>query len=165
MQAKAFSRRSAIARVATRRSVTVAIAAGLLSIPIFAGLSFIPDSTFKDSNLNGWRPLGDASWHAQSGEITGAVKPGGGGGWLFLDHSYQDVGFHALFRCTGGCQAGVLIRGEKTPEGYKGIYVSLNEDDVPSFDVTLDAQGKELHRERLRSIGGLTRSPTKPRGG
>ncbi len=43
----------------------------------------------------------------------------------------------------------MLIRAEKTPEGYKGIYVSLNEDNVPSFDVTLDAQGKELHRERL----------------
>src|ERR1700688_691829 len=137
--------------------VAAAIAAVLLSIPVFAGLTFIPDSTFKGSTLNGWHPLGDASWHAQAGEITGTVKPGGGGGWLFLDQSYHDVGFHAQFKCTGGCQAGVLIRGEKTPEGYKGIYVSLNEDNVPSFGVTLDAQGKELHRERLRSIGGLTR--------
>src|SRR6202035_3598397 len=122
-----------------------------------AGLTFIPDATFKGSTLTGWHPLGDAAWLAQAGEITGTVKPGGGGGWLFLDQSYQDVGFHAMFRCTGGCQTGVLIRAEKTPEGYKGIYVSLNEDNVPSYAVTLDAQGKELHRERLRSIGGLTR--------
>ena len=35
--------------------------------------------------------------------------------------------------------------------------MSLDEENVPSFGVTLDAQGKELQRERLRSIGGLTR--------
>jgi hypothetical protein len=162
MQANGFSLRSAMARMATRPFLAVAIAAVLLSIPTFAGLSFIPDSTFKGSNLNGWHPLGAASWRAQAGEITGAVAPGGGGGWLFLDQSYQDVGFHALFRCTGGCQAGVMIRSEKTSEGYKGIYVSLNEDNVPSYDVTLDAQGKELHREPLRSIGGLTRVAPPP---
>ncbi len=76
MKANGFSTRNELARMATRRSLLVAIAAVLLSIPIFAGLSFVPDSTFKDSNLNGWRPLGDASWHAQAGEITGAVKAG-----------------------------------------------------------------------------------------
>ena len=122
MQPNGFSPRDAMARKATRRSgghgyVAAAIAAVLLSIPVFAGLTFIPDSTFKGSTLTGWHPLGDAAWRAQAGEITGTVKPGGGGGWLFLDQSYQDVGFHAMFKCTGGCQAGVLIRAEKTPEG------------------------------------------------
>ncbi len=152
MQANGFSLRSCAA----------AIAAVSLSLPVFAGLTFIPDSTFQGSSLSGWHPVGDASWHAQAGEITGTVAPGSAGGWLFLDQSYQDVGFHAQFRCTGGCQAGVLIRSEKTPEGYKGIFISLNEDNVPSYDVTLDAQGKELHRERLRSIGGLTRVAPPP---
>ncbi len=151
-----------MARTATRRPdargyFAAAAAAVLFSIPVFAGLTFIPDSTFKGSSLNGWHSLGDAVWRAQAGEITATVKPGGGGGWLFFDRSFQDIGFHAQFKCTGGCQAGVLVRGEKTADGYKGIYVSLNEDNVPSYGVTLDASGKELTRERLRSIGGLTR--------
>jgi hypothetical protein len=137
-----------LAKVA--RAVTV-----FLAVPLFAGLSFIPDTTFTGSSLSAWHTLGGASWNAREGEITGTVKASGG--WLFLDRSYQDVGFHAQFRCTGGCQTGVLIRAEKTADGYKGIYVSLNEDTVPSFGVTLDAQGREVQRERLRSVGGLTR--------
>jgi len=143
--------------LAGKRGRTAAIAAVLLAAPIYAGLTFIPDSSFKGSSLAEWHTLGDASWHAQAGEIVGTVKQGGSGGWLFLNQSYQDVGFHALFRCTGGCKAGVMIRAEKIADGFKGIYVSLDEESVPSFGVTLDAQGKELQRERLRPIGGLTR--------
>jgi Domain of Unknown Function (DUF1080)/FG-GAP-like repeat len=166
VKTKKFSGRNSDAARASllsgSRGVWAAIAAALLSAPIYAGLTFIPDSTFKGSSLAEWHTLGDASWHAQAGEIVGTVKPGGNGGWLFLNQSYQDVGFHALFRCTGGCKAGVMIRAEKTAEGFKGIYVSLNEENVPSFGVTLDAQGKELQRERLRSIGGLTRVAPPP---
>lgn len=139
------------------RGRAAAVAAVWLAAPIYAGLTFIPDSTFKGSSLAEWHTLGEASWRAEAGEIVGTVKPGGSGGWLFLNQSYQDVGFHALFRCTGGCKAGVMIRAEKTADGFKGIYVSLDEENVPSFGVTLDDRGKELQRERLRSIGGLTR--------
>ena len=163
MRANGFSPRHVIARSAARRGYLAAIvAAVLLSIPVFAGLTFIPDSTFSGSSLKGWHLLGEAAWRAHDGEITGTASQSGAGGWLFLDQSYQEVGLHALFRCTGGCQAGVLIQAQKTPEGYKGIFVSLNEDNVPSYDMTLDAQGKELHRERLRSIGGLTRVAPPP---
>ena len=51
----------------------------------------------------------------------------------------------------------MLLRAEKTAEGMKGIYVSLNEGDVASYRVTLDAEGKELHREPLRRAGGQVR--------
>ncbi len=157
MRANGFSPRHVIARSAARRGYLAAIvAAVLLSIPVFAGLTFIPDSTFSGSSLKGWHLLGEAAWRAHDGEITGTASQSGAGGWLFLDQSYQEVGLHALFRCTGGCQAGVLIQAQKTPEGYKGIFVSLNEDNVPSYDIT------ELHRERLRSIGGLTRVAPPP---
>ncbi|HWC95936.1 MAG TPA: FG-GAP-like repeat-containing protein [Candidatus Sulfopaludibacter sp.] len=129
-----------------------------LAIPVFAaGLSFIPDSTFKGSTLTGWHTLGQAAWSAHDGELTGAVKPGGEGGWLILDRSYQDIGFHALFRCTGGCKTGVLLRAEKTADGMKGIYVSLAEGDIAPYRVTLDARGQELTRERLRYAGGMVR--------
>src|SRR6266446_2888540 len=86
--------------------VATAIAVVLISAPVFAGVTFIPDSTFKGSSLTGWHILGQADWRAQGGELIGTAKAGGGG-WLVLDRSYQDVGFHAMFRCTGGCKTGV----------------------------------------------------------
>ncbi len=61
-----------------------------------------------------------------------------------LDKSYQDLKFYAEFRCAENCDAGVLLRAEKTPEGgWKGVYVSLS-GDGGSYDLTLNADGKEL---------------------
>ena len=144
----------------SNRSVYTVIAiTGLLLLgPVFAvGPSFIPDGTVKGSSLTGWHVLGQADWKAQNGEIIGTVKPGGSGGWLVLDRSYQDVGFYASFRCAEGCQTGVLLRAEKTPQGMKGIYASLTQGDVANYSVTLDAQGRILQREKLRRGGGQMR--------
>ena len=131
--------------------------AGLLWLAqVFAvGPSFRPDATVK--SLDGWRALGQADWKAQNGEIVGTPKPGGSGGWLVLDRSYQDVGFYASFRCTGGCKTGVLLRAEKTPQGMKGVYVALTGEDVGGYRVTLDSEGRELQREPLRRGGGQMR--------
>src|SRR5580704_12205715 len=135
----------------------------LLLTPLFGvGPSFKPDATVKGSSLTGWHVLGQASWKAQAGEITGTLKPGGQGGWLVLDHSYQDAGFFASFRCAEGCKTGVLLRAEETPQGMKGIFVSLAAGDVGPYGITLDAEGKELTRERLRAFGGMTRIATPP---
>src|SRR5580704_2714181 len=128
----------------------------------FAALSapgdFVPDTTFKGSSLTGWHPLGQANWKAQNGEITGTVNAGGTGGWLVSDQSLQDLQLYTSFRCTDGCKTGVLLRAEKTPAGgMKGVYVSLNEGDLASYRVTLDAQGQELTREKLKAGGGETR--------
>lgn len=110
---------------------------------------FVPDLVFKGSSLTGWKPLGTADWTANNGEITGTSK-GRDGGWLMLDRKYQDVEFYADFRCTGGCNAGILLRAENTPDGgLKGIYVSLSDGDVESYDVVLNPDGKELSRAPL----------------
>src|SRR5271157_4984823 len=146
--------------VMSKKSVCVVIAiTGLLLLgPAFAvGPPFIPDGTVKGSSLTGWHVLGQADWKAQNGEIIGTAKPGGTGGWLVLDRSYQDVGFYASFRCAEGCQTGVLLRAEKTPQGMKGIYASLTQGDVANYSVTLDAQGQILQREKLRRGGGQMR--------
>jgi hypothetical protein len=137
----------------------IAITGLLLLGPVFAvGPSFIPDGTVKGSSLTGWHVLGQADWKAQKGEIIGTVKPGGSGGWLVLDRSYQDVGFYASFRCAAGCKTGVLLRAEKTAEGgMKGIFLSLVEGDVASYAVALDAEGRELRRQRLHPAGGQMR--------
>jgi Domain of Unknown Function (DUF1080)/FG-GAP-like repeat len=138
-----------------------ATAAGTLLYlaPIFGvGPSFKPDATVKGSSLTGWHTLGQAAWKLQDGEITGTVKPGGQGGWLVLDHAYQDAAFYSSFRCGTGCKTGVLLRAEKTPQGMKGIFVSLNADEVAPYRITLDAEGRELTRDRLRAGGnGMSR--------
>lgn len=132
-----------------------ACAAALFAVSLTgaaAARNFIPDYVFKGSTLTGWQPLGTATWRAENGEIVATPK---GGGWLFLDRSYQDVAIATSFRCGGGCRAGILLRAEKTPDGaLKGIYTSLVDGDLASYRVTLDMQGNETSRERLRPAGG-----------
>jgi hypothetical protein len=139
-----------------RCSVFAALTALLVVAPLFgAGPSFVPDTRFQGSSLGGWHKIGQADWRAENGEIIGMAKQGGG--WLMLDRSYQDTGFYAVFRCTGGCQTGVLLRAEKTAAGMKGVYLELAGGDLAAYQLTLDAQGKELKREPLRRGGGQVR--------
>ena len=126
------------------------------------GLSFIPDYTFKGSTINGWKPLGGADWSAQNGELIGAAKPGSAGGWLMLDRSFQDIGINTLIKITGGTEAGILFRGEKSGDGMKAVLVSINGDSSAAYNVMLDAQGKLISRERLRPAGGMIRMAPPP---
>ncbi len=164
----------------TSRSVRAAAAAAafvllLTPFPRAASRNFAPDAVFTGSSLTGWRTLGPAAWRAANGEITGTATAATGG-WLVLDRSYQDVAFSAEFRCAAGCKAGILLRGEKTPDGgMKGIFVSLTEGDLGSSRVTIDAQGNVTSREPLRQPGGgqlrfappppPNEPPATPRGG
>jgi hypothetical protein len=92
--------------------------------------------------------LGHVNWRAENGEIA-ATPQSQEGGWLVLDKSYQDVEFYTEFRCPEKCDAGVLFRAEKTPEGgWKGVYVSLA-GEGGAYEITLNADGKELNRTRL----------------
>jgi hypothetical protein len=111
----------------------------------------------KGSSLAGWRPLGQADWKAENGEIIGTPKPAGSGGWLVLDRAYQDVGFYASFRCPSGCKTGVLLRAEKTAQGMKGVYFALAGDELIGYRLVLDGEGKEVSREPLRRGGGQMR--------
>ena len=133
----------------------MAASAAFLISALFAAAppAFIPDSTFEGSSLKGWHVMGQADWRAENGELIGTPKSASGG-WLVLDKSYQDVEFYASFRCTGDCQTGVLLRAQKTENGMKGIYVSLTKGDLASYRVTLDAQGRELSREKLGTAAG-----------
>ncbi len=97
---------------------------------------------------------------AKSSEHPSRVGPAG---WLVLDHAYQDSGLYAEYRCSSGCVTGVLFRAEKTPDGgLKGTYVELSDPDLPAYDVTIDAQGKILERNKLRRGGGLVRVAPPP---
>jgi hypothetical protein len=144
--------------------IGAAAAAALFTLaPLFGiGPTFKPDATFTGSALAGWHALGPGDWKANHGEITGTLRAGGQGAWLVLDHSYQDAAFYVSFLCPEGCKTGVLLRAERTPQGMKGIFVSLNTREAAPYRITLDADGRELSRERLRAGGGMTRIASPP---
>src|SRR3984885_4565527 len=113
-----------------------ALSTSLACLPVFAtGPSFHPDVTFAGSSLTGWHTFGQAEWRADNGEIV--ANPKGGGGWLVLDRSYQNIGVYTQFRCAGACETGVLLRAEKTAGGMKGVYVALNDPDLTAYSVTI----------------------------
>jgi len=126
----------------------LATVAALLPVIVAATHDFIPDFTLQASSLAGRPTLGQVQWRVSGNEFVGVPKSADGG-WLVLDKGYQDVEFYAEFRCETACDAGVLIRAEKTADGgLKGVYVPFS-GASDSYDVTLDAQGKELTRTRL----------------
>ncbi|RVU02818.1 DUF1080 domain-containing protein [Mucilaginibacter limnophilus] len=128
------------------------------------GLSFVPDYTFKGSSLAGWLAIGTTRWQAANGELT--VNPKGGNTLLTTAKSFQDVGINLLIKAQPGAEAGVVVRLQKIADGYKGLLVAIKDSDAASYRITLDAQGKELSRERLRPAGNIIRmAPPAPKEG
>jgi hypothetical protein len=140
---------------------TVAVVSLLLSAIFPAAHDFVPDYTFQGSSLAGWRPVGHANWRAENGEII-ATPQNPDGGWLMMDKGYQDLELYTEFRCPETCDAGILTRTEKTPDGgWKGVYTSLS--DGGAYDLTLNSDGKELSRTRLlRATAQFTRIAVGP---
>jgi hypothetical protein len=140
-------------------------------VPIFAarqtflpGPSFQPDSTLTGSGLSQWRTVGAGKWEMSDGHLTGTPGPAGADGWLVMNRSFQDVELFTRFKCSGGCDTGILFRMEKTPDGgMKGVYASLSgEKMVTYFDVTVDSQGKIINRTPLENGGGKMRIAPPP---
>ena len=125
-----------------------------------ANKNFIPDWTFTGSSLADTEQLGAAKWSAQNGEVIGTPSSPDGG-WLLFKNPVQDVQMATSFQCAAGCQAGLLLRLEKTADGFKGVFVSIS--DTPgAFAVTLDAQGRILTKEPLERGGGTVRALAPP---
>lgn len=115
---------------------------------LVAQRDFVPDSVFKGSTLAGWRVLGPARWSAHDGELNAAA--GEEGSWLVSDQKFQDVRSYARLRCQAACNAGILLRAELLPGGgLHGIYVSLAEGNLDTYDLKTDASGKETVRTKL----------------
>jgi len=144
-----------------RKSLVPLILLLAAEIAFASGPSFTPDVRFTGSTTKGWHTFGNASWSADAGTITG--KPAdSGGGWLVLDDSYQDISLYTEFRCEEGCETGVLLRAEKTPDGgMKGIYVSLDDSVLNTYAVTIDSSGKIVKKDKLPR-GGLLARVTPP---
>jgi hypothetical protein len=141
-------------RLRSSLATGAAIAMACVSVGHGAATNFMPDVVFTGSSLASWRPIGQSTWRAENGEIVG-TPTAASGGWLVADRSYQDVAVFAEFRCAAGCQTGVMLRSERTPDGgMKGIFVSLNDGDLAAYRMTLDANGAQTSKERLRAPGG-----------
>jgi hypothetical protein len=148
-------------RVRWRAAIAIVVASMAVTV---TAQNYPTDKKYTPTSLAGWHVLGDAAWRVENGEYVGTPKAPNGG-WLVLDQSFQDTGFFARFKCTGGCRSGVLLRAEKTATGFKGAYVALTGEDLASYAITLDGSGKETTRERLRPAGGQIRfAPPPPAG-
>ncbi len=126
-----------------------------------ASLPFIPDVTFEGSTLKGWHVVGQAEWRAENGELIGKAK-NGGGGWLVLDKSFQDVGLHAMVQCTGDCKTGVMVRSEVNDNGAKGAFFSLAEGDIGARLSTFDGNGQEVDKTEMGRSFGIERVAPPP---
>jgi len=142
----------------TNRRCALAICIGLLTAAAVTAQapSFTPDGVFQGSTLAGWHTVGNAGWRAANGVVTGDGESHGAG-WLMLDHSYQDTGLYAQFRCQGDCDTGVLLRAHKTDKGTEGVFVAIKADELAAYRLTLDANGREIERKKLRLAGGQIR--------
>ncbi len=147
----------------SRLILIVVCVAAMASVP-HANKNFIPDWTFAGSSLADTEQLGAAKWSARNGEVIGTPSSPDGG-WLLFQNPVQDVQMATSFQCAAGCQAGLLLRLEKTADGSKGVFVSIS--DTPgAFAVTLDPQGRFLTKEPLDRGGGTVRAlaPPQPQG-
>jgi hypothetical protein len=96
-----------------------------------------------------WQARGSAAWRVEQGHIVAKVLPGGGGGWLWSDRSYQDLGVKFSFRCRGECRTGILLGAEKSGAHTKGLYIALEPGDVSAYEMTLGANADEVARTKL----------------
>ena len=141
------------------RAMATAVATAvcvLFAISVFtAGPTFRPDYRFAGTALSGFKPMGQAEWTVQNGEIIGTPKDASGG-WLLLDvKEFQDTQLYASVKCVAPCKAGFVMRAEKTPDGgMKGILMSVTENDLVPYLVKIDGSGKELSREPLPAPAG-----------
>jgi 3-keto-disaccharide hydrolase/FG-GAP-like repeat/FG-GAP repeat len=115
--------------------------------------TFVPDWTFKGSSLTGSDQIGQATWRAENGEIVG-TPTSTDGGWLLINPGYQDVQVAGSYRCAADCTVGVMLRGEKSASGIKGVYTTLAGGPPAPAAVTVDAQGRIGNREPLTRSGG-----------
>lgn len=142
-----------------KRTISTLLLAGLAAFSYaqdFDGrsVSLKPEYAFKGSTLTGWHTMGNADWKANNGVITAKAN---GTGYLISDKSFQDVSMRTLYKPDANTEIGFLFRLEKTADGWQGFMVSSKGSETGSYKVKLDAQGKEISREKLRNVSGIIR--------
>lgn len=135
-------------------------AATCVAATVCGAQSFSFDHTIDERfSVDTAQVLGQARWRMQGDELIGQPLSNEGG-WLFFEHTLQDVGFYARFKCEAECATGVLLRAQPRPEGgLSGVFVSLQAGELRSYRMLIDASGKEISRTELQEIKDtMTRS-------
>jgi len=101
------------------------------------------------TDLAVWQPKGQATWRAEGSDIVATVSLANANGWLVSARSYQDLGVKFSFRCTGECETGILLGMEDAGDRARGTYVSLTDDDLRAYELTLGRGGVEIDRRKL----------------
>ena len=100
-------------------------------------------SLFDGTSLAAFTPVGPAPWRVTAGEIAAS-----GGGWLQMKTPWQDGRIKFRFRCDGGCDTGILLRGQPKGEVFDGIYMSLAPGNAGAIlSVTVSADGRILNSQ------------------
>lgn len=130
------------------RLALAAVGAALVGAAATAGAQAV-QPTFDGKSLASWQQVGGARWAVQNGAIVGSVATAGTGGWLVLNRPLQDINMRVMMQCNG-CQAGILVRGERVGEGMRGHYISIAGPDAGTlYEASFDGQGRETEKREL----------------
>ena len=125
---------------------------------------WVPDYQFRGA-LTGWTPVGEVAWTVEGDEIVARPRPGSAGGFLVFDRPLQDVAAFVEFRCAQPCEAGLLLRAERTPEGgLRGDLASFGSEPGQLRSVSADRTGKLDQAERLAAANVQARFATPAAG-
>ncbi|MFL6353863.1 MAG: FG-GAP-like repeat-containing protein [Bryobacteraceae bacterium] len=128
-----------------------------------AGSMFVSMASpiFNGKTLAGWHVLGAAEWRVHEGDLVGSVREANSaGGWLVLDHGYEDFKLEFSVHCAA-CETGVLLRAapsnwshfshpSKLDDRLSGIYVSLSGANAGAMSlVAIDHEGKIIDQKSL----------------
>ena len=81
--------------------------------------------------------------------------------WL-VDRASQDTGVYLQFRCGGECDAGILLRAQKTGNETRGVLLSIHGEELSAYSVTLDAQEADRSDQATQCGGQINAPPVPP---
>lgn len=140
----------------TAKQVTASIGV----IVLFA--SFCAGSAAPTSNgaiPPGWQSRGSGTWTVDHGEIIGSTTSSESGGWLLLDHHYEDLMVRFSFQCHH-CETGLIFRSSNAGSEIRGTYISLAGDNPGEISqVTVDAQGHAVEHNSIGIPNGQDNQP------
>ena len=145
--------------MSTKTWISTLAAVFVFLTAIFAAThDFVPDFSFQGSSLTGWHSLGPASWRAQNGEIIATPQSrrrrlAGDGQGL----SGRRV-LHGRCAAPRNAMPASCCERKRRPTAAGRESTSSLSGEGGSYDLTLNADGKELSRTRSAASGRAVRA-------
>ena len=125
--------------------------------------NFAADGAFTGSSLTGWRPVGGATGAPRTARSS--ARPGPRAAGCSRTRPTKTSPWWPRSAAPAAAPPACWCAPSRPPGGgTKGILVSLTAEERASYHVTLDAQGRETSRDRLRAPapGQLRVAPPAP---